>query len=806
MWTLAAFLTLAALVCAQTGLSRPARDRKSDASANRVIAAIAEARALRESGHYEEAIRAFSHAAQVAHAAADTDNEAQVWVAISGCNISLWHLRDALTSAQTGYRLASLANDSTWAGAAAANIAMVYRQLGDFSVSENYNQQAIRLFEKGTRKDFLARGLFHLGQLYAQEGRFTEAIPCFDKGIGIAHAAGFSSVEALIWNERAFALIMKRDSAEAARSLDRAEEIEQHTHDKQQALTDEYRAQLEFERGNYHRALELVQRALPSKWLAADVPAYYSVHLHGQILAEMGETDNALTVLRHAVDLADAWRRDSLPGDITSTRTIAYLDSVYRDYAQLGAETALARHNPDLSRAAFEALSRNRAASLREQLMRALVEKSSLGDRYFQLLSELEKAQARVTLTENSREDEAKLSDLRLKIDELENQNQNLSSIREKSAFQNSLRDIQQRLGANTVLLSFCLGKKHSFLWAVTEDNVSLYQLAAEHEIEQRATSFSNAVRNGRDATAEGRSLSALLFGQLNAASAQKRDWLMVGDGILLNRLPYAALPSAAPAEAGQKLIANHSIRCLPSELLQFVPSAGHPERRFLGIADPIYNLADSRLQQKTRLVPASNLAGSLSLARLVGSDREVRGAAKLSGMPELEILSGNSARPEALEGALKKRPALIHIAVHVVSPEGRPEEAALALSLGDDNLPALIPREVIATYHVPGSLVVLSGCSSGQGRAVPSAGLIGLSRAWLLAGASAVIVSSWPTPDDSGPFFSSFYKYLQSIPDGRLAERAAAALRQTQLEMQQSRGYRSSPSFWAAYSIVSKE
>jgi CHAT domain-containing protein len=104
----------------------------------------------------------------------------------------------------------------------------------------------------------------------------------------------------------------------------------------------------------------------------------------------------------------------------------------------------------------------------------------------------------------------------------------------------------------------------------------------------------------------------------------------------------------------------------------------------------------------------------------------------------------------------------------------------------------------------------VMSGCFSEQGKTLPSAGLVGLSRAWLLAGAAAVLVSAWPTPDNSGRFFSEFYRHLQSNlesrPDVPLANRAAIALRQAQLDMQRNNDYSSSPSFWAAYSIISKE
>jgi len=122
--------------------------------------------------------------------------------------------------------------------------------------------------------------------------------------------------------------------------------------------------------------------------------------------------------------------------------------------------------------------------------------------------------------------------------------------------------------------------------------------------------------------------------------------------------------------------------------------------------------------------------------------------------------------------------------------------------------MPELLTKEGISALRVPGTLVVLSGCASQQGENLPSAGLIGLSRAWLLAGASAVIVSAWPTPDDSGKFFSTFYSHFQAQNSActNLAQRAAIALQETQLEMQRSAGYRSSPSFWAAYSLISKE
>src|SRR5947209_9558162 len=172
--------------------------------------------------------------------------------------------------------------------------------------------------------------------------------------------------------------------------------------------------------------------------------------------------------------------------------------------------------------------------------------------------------------------------------------------------------------------------------------------------------------------------------------------------------------------------------------------------------------------------------------------------------MPSVHILTGGAASGAQLSEILAERPQILHFALHVVSPEnagaaqGRDsEEAALALTLTRDNMPELLTREGIAAMRVPGALVVLSGCSSQQGTVLPSAGLVGLSRAWLLAGASAVLVTAWPTPDDSGTFFKVFYSHFRT-ETGTVAQRSAAALQQTQSEMKAGSGYRSAAAFWS--------
>jgi CHAT domain-containing protein len=67
-------------------------------------------------------------------------------------------------------------------------------------------------------------------------------------------------------------------------------------------------------------------------------------------------------------------------------------------------------------------------------------------------------------------------------------------------------------------------------------------------------------------------------------------------------------------------------------------------------------------------------------------------------------------------------------------------------------------------------------------------------------------VVSNWPTPDDSGKFFSSFYGHFNAIHSGNTAQRASLALSRTQEDMQAGKGYQANPSFWGAFAVISKE
>ncbi len=769
---------------------------------------------LEKAAQYESALAVLDQITRRETSDANQLSKAKALVLRGICEIHLFHYRAALTSLQSARDLSIRLHDETVAGAAAANVSVVFAQLGDFALAEKHARQSVDLLARSTRRDSLALAFLNCANIEWDNGAREDGEKSYRKGIAVAQNAGLRDTEAKLWDNFGTSLLLTGETSKAKEALDNAQRLELETNDwAVLAVTEEHQAELELKMGHYESALRRIDRAfsLPSAYFKTS-PQYYPLHIRGLILRKLGRSSEALVQLRRAVDSAGQWRKFALPGDGTSTRTVAYLHDVYHDYSELAAEIAIQRHDNHLAREALGVLAENRAASLREQIAASLGREFRLPPDYYQLISEIQKLQSTVTLSESTSTEESKLRSLRLDLRILDNsmglERASLSQGLQKISRSASISAIQQKLGSTEALLAFGLGNNESFLWALTRDHIELCKLPAEEVLGRQASAFSDAVRTGRNTSAPGKSLSKELFSKLDSDVVQKPNWLIVADGVLLEGIPWAALPENLPAPQTSPLIARHTLRLLPSELLLLRTETNPASSRFIGVADPIYSIADRRSMQRGEPhFSAGQLGeGLFSLSQLPGSHKEVRRAAMLSGMSDSELLIGTRASGVTLLAALRKKPQILHFAVHVVSPQGHPEQAALALSLTKDNIPELLTPEAVPEYHVPGALVVLDGCTSDAGERIPSAGLIGLSRAWLVAGASAVIVSTWPMPESSGRLFDSFYTHFSSLGTIKsLSQRTASALQAAQRDLDHDTGHpANSAAVWAGYSIIS--
>ena len=163
-------------------------------------------------------------------------------------------------------------------------------------------------------------------------------------------------------------------------------------------------------------------------------------------------------------------------------------------------------------------------------------------------------------------------------------------------------------------------------------------------------------------------------------------------------------------------------------------------------------------------------------LPRLVGSGSELDACSR-SWNGESILLKGADASRRNLVDQLRRNPAVIHFATHILgtkvveahSDEGRvpgsadrPAYGLIALSLNDRDEPELLEPAEIAGWKIEAGLVVLSGCDSAEGTVLQGTGLMGTDVR--MAGGrreQSVVGSRWATPDEDGGLFRAFYRYL---------------------------------------------
>ena len=119
----------------------------------------------------------------------------------------------------------------------------------------------------------------------------------------------------------------------------------------------------------------------------------------------------------------------------------------------------------------------------------------------------------------------------------------------------------------------------------------------------------------------------------------------------------------------------------------------------------------------------------------------------------------------------------------------------ALAPDSEEDGL--LVVSE-ISRLDLDWDLVVVSACQTGRGKLLSGEGVIGLSRAFLIAGARSVIVSLWNVSDIStGQLMKSFYQQVTGAMSN------AAALRWAKLQMIGGDKVTRHPYYWSSFVMI---
>ena len=145
---------------------------------------------------------------------------------------------------------------------------------------------------------------------------------------------------------------------------------------------------------------------------------------------------------------------------------------------------------------------------------------------------------------------------------------------------------------------------------------------------------------------------------------------------------------------------------------------------------------------------------------------------------------------------------SLFHVACHAVLDQRNALFSALALtptSAGGDG--EWTCAEILRA-RVPADLVVLSGCETARGRTWQGESAAGLTRAFLLAGASAVLASLWDVDDAATTALMTAFYSAWRPRDGSPPLSAAEALRRAEESVRADPRW-SHPRFWAGWLLT---
>jgi CHAT domain-containing protein len=333
---------------------------------------------------------------------------------------------------------------------------------------------------------------------------------------------------------------------------------------------------------------------------------------------------------------------------------------------------------------------------------------------------------------------------------------------------------------ANATLLFYWLGRSHSYLWAITPSKTALFTLPARSEIAALVKRYSSTLL-GPDGT---------------LASSQ-------ADGSALYRMLVAPAGALIPAGSNVVILSDGALSELNFETLIVPDATPHYwiEDATITSAPSLYMLAAAKPAQgggHKLLLLGNAVSPNADYPELPQAAVEMKSIERHFAAADETVLSRKKAIPDAYLDSNPQQYSYIHFVAHGTASLTDPLDSAIILSSATDAEDSfkLYAREIIQ-HPIHARLVTISSCYGGGTRSYAGEGLVGLSWAFLRAGAHNVIGALWEVSDDSTPqLMDTLYRRLQE------GAPPAEALRQAKLALLHSPGSFRNPFYWAPFQL----
>ena len=358
---------------------------------------------------------------------------------------------------------------------------------------------------------------------------------------------------------------------------------------------------------------------------------------------------------------------------------------------------------------------------------------------------------------------------------------------------------------AGGTILFYWLGEEQSYLWAITPQKVALFALPPAAEIKTRVERYRKALIEQREstptATDDGAALYRILVEpakdllQKNTSSkdAGNGKVFIVPDGVL-NSLNFETLLVSRSQDVVKDEARQHywieDVTLSSAGSLRILQASNAARRKGAG------NL----------LLFGDAIAPNEDFPQLPKAAIEMESIEKHFPPGEQQVFARDQASPPSYLASKPERFSYIHFVAHGTASRLSPLDSAIVLSRAsskdsagagaDEDSYKLYARDIIR-YPLRAELVTISTCRSAGERAYSGEGLVGLSWAFVRAGAHRVIGALWDVSDTSTPqLMDELYGELKK------GESPDTALRNAKLTLLRSGASFRKPFFWAPFQL----
>jgi CHAT domain-containing protein len=366
---------------------------------------------------------------------------------------------------------------------------------------------------------------------------------------------------------------------------------------------------------------------------------------------------------------------------------------------------------------------------------------------------------------------------------------------------------VQSLLDKNSLFVEYALSEDKLYEWVITNDKFEIYELGINvQSLEALVRNYGTTLRKPQLSTIDlsnhirlGQELFKILLSPIEDEILAGKKLIVVPDGPLYY-LPFETLiiPQTAKPEDGQKgtqgisyLITKTSVAYFHSGAVmasmmkkpKTSPKIVKGDYEILAFGDPIYSRKEQ--SEKTEVDRRSFYeTRGVNFERLTYSFQEVTDIAKIFNVfPASDCINlREKATEKRVHDLDLKNYKRIHFATHGILADEITwiDQPALVLSLleTDEKYDGFLTMDEIYDLHLNADLVVLSACKTGLGEEIKGEGLVGLTHAFIHAGADSLVVSLWDVNDRSTSLLMErFYENLKTMDKSE-------ALRQAKLDL----------------------